>query len=95
MIAPGALLDRYTVQFADRGHLPGGAARVPPVVNSALVKKNEKDGSWGAAWLTINNEAGSGSYMMTRYDPAIGFVASACASHFMPCVGEQGLVEQD
>src|SRR6185312_6959485 len=53
------------------------------VVNSALVKKNEKDGDWAAAWLT-NNEAGSGSYMLTRYDPAIGFTAKRFPGHFMP-----------
>jgi ABC-type transport system substrate-binding protein len=53
------------------------------VVNSALLKKHEKDNDWGAAWLT-SNEAGSGSYMLTRYDPAIGFIAKRFPGHFMP-----------
>jgi ABC-type transport system substrate-binding protein len=53
------------------------------VVNAALVKKNEKDGDWGAAWLT-SNDAGSGSYRLDRYDPAIGFTAKRFAGHFMP-----------
>src|SRR4029453_1057955 len=46
-------------------------------------KKNEKDGDWGAAWLT-SNDAGSGSYMLSRYDPAVGFIAKRFAGHFMP-----------
>src|SRR6202008_5195770 len=53
------------------------------VVNSALLKKNEKDGDWGAAWLT-SNDAGSGSYMLTRYDPAVGFIARRFPGHFLP-----------
>src|SRR5207247_8469706 len=44
---------------------------------------HEKDGDWGAAWLT-SNEAGSGSYTLTRYDPAVGFIAKRFAGHFMP-----------
>src|SRR5262249_31610946 len=59
MIAPGATkaLDRYTVQFTLTKPAAIFMAVVPEVhvVNSALVKKNEKDGDWGAAWLT-NNE---------------------------------------
>jgi ABC-type transport system substrate-binding protein len=53
------------------------------VVNSALVKKNAKGDDWGAAWLT-SNDAGSGSYQLTRYDPAIGFTGRRFAGHFMP-----------
>ena len=53
------------------------------VVNSALLKKNEKDGDWGATWLT-SNDAGSGSYMLSRYDPAVGFIAKRFPGHFMP-----------
>src|SRR5260370_13746136 len=87
MIAPGApkVLDRYTVQFTVTTPSAIFLAVVPEVhvVNSARLKKNEKDGDWGAAWLT-NNEAGSGSYMVTRSEPAIGFVAKRFASHFMP-----------
>ncbi|HME95678.1 MAG TPA: ABC transporter substrate-binding protein, partial [Methylomirabilota bacterium] len=78
MLAPGATkaLDKYTVQFTLAKPAAIFLAVVPEihVVNSALLKKHEKDGDWGAAWLT-NNEAGSGSYQLTRYDPAIGFQA--------------------
>ena len=52
------------------------------VVNAALLKKHEKDGDWGGAWLTTN-DAGSGSYALTRYDPAIGFIARRFPGHFM------------
>jgi ABC-type transport system substrate-binding protein len=87
MIGPGATkaLDRYTVQFTLTKPAAIFLAVVPEVhvVNSALLKKHEKDGDWGAAWLT-NNEAGSGSYMLTRYDPAVGFAAKRFPGHFMP-----------
>src|SRR6185503_3648828 len=78
-------LDRHTVQFTLTKPAAIFMAVIPEihVVNSALVKKNEKDGDWAAAWLT-NNEAGSGSYMLTRYDPAIGFTAKRFPGHFMP-----------
>ena len=68
MIAPGATkaLDRYTVQFTLTKPAAIFLAVVPEihVVNSALLKKNEKDGDLGAAWLT-SNDAGSGSYLLT------------------------------
>jgi peptide/nickel transport system substrate-binding protein len=53
------------------------------VVNAALLKKQEKGGDWGAAWLN-SNDAGSGSYVLSRYDPAIGFIAKRFPGHFMP-----------
>src|SRR5258708_6665240 len=87
MIATGAtkVLDRYTVQFTLTKPSAIFLAVVPEVqvVNSALLKKNEMAGDWGAAWLPTN-EAGSGSYMLPRYDPAIGFVAKRFPGHFMP-----------
>src|SRR5688572_15334269 len=87
MIAPGATkaLDRHTVQFTLTKPAAIFLAVVPEVhvVNSALLKKQEKDGDWGAAWLT-SNDAGSGSYMLTRYDPAVGFIAKRFPGHFMP-----------
>ena len=52
------------------------------IVNSKLVRANEKAGDWGAEYL-IRNEAGSGSFRMRRYDPAIGFQADRFEKHFM------------
>ncbi len=51
------------------------------VVNSTLVKANERNGDWGEGWLA-RNEAGSGSYRLRRHDPAVGFTASRFADHF-------------
>src|SRR5689334_9979555 len=71
MVAPNATkaLDKYTVQFTLTKPAAIFMALVPEihVVNSALLKKNEKNNDWGSAWLT-SNDAGSGSYMLTRYD---------------------------
>src|SRR4029453_19342939 len=76
MIAPGSIkaLDRHTVQFTLSKPASIFLSVVPEVhvVNSALVKKNEKDGDGGAAWLT-SNDAGSGSYILSGYSPAGGF----------------------
>ena len=87
MVAPGTTkaLDRHTVQFTLIKPASIFLAVVPEVhvVNTALLKKNEKDGDAGAAWLT-SNDAGSGSYMLTRYDPAVGFIARRFAGHFLP-----------
>jgi peptide/nickel transport system substrate-binding protein len=87
MVAPGTTraVDRHTVQFTLTKPASIFMAVVPEVhvVNAALLKKHEKDKDWGAAWLT-GNDAGSGSYMLTRYDPAVGFIARRFAGHFMP-----------
>src|SRR6185503_5517194 len=87
MIAPGSTkaIDRYTVQFTLAKPAAIFLAVVPEVhvVNAALLKKNEKDGDWGAAWLT-SNDAGSGSNMLWRYDRAVGFSAKRFPGHFLP-----------
>ena len=81
MVAPGSVkaLDRHTVQFSLTKPAAIFLAVVPEVhvVNSALLKKHEKDGDWGAAWLT-GNEAGSGSYALSRYDIADCLALSVC-----------------
>jgi ABC-type transport system substrate-binding protein len=51
------------------------------IVNSALIKANEAGGDWGTAWLA-RNEAGTGSYILRRYDPAFGFTAQRFRDHF-------------
>ncbi len=87
MIAPGSTkaIDKYTVQFVLTKPVAIFLAVVPEVhvVNSALLKKHEKESDWGGAWLT-SNDAGSGSYALSRYDPAIGFIARRFPGHFMP-----------
>jgi peptide/nickel transport system substrate-binding protein len=87
MVAAGTTkaVDKSTVQFTLTKPAAIFMAVVPEihVVNAALLKKHEKDGDWGAAWLT-GNDAGSGSYQLTRYDPAVGFVARRFPGHFLP-----------
>ena len=51
------------------------------VVNAELVKANEADGDLGTAWLS-KNDAGSGSFRLKRYDPAIGWQATRFEDHF-------------
>ncbi len=51
------------------------------VVNADLVKANYKDGDLGTAWLS-KNDAGSGSFKLKRYDPAIGWQAERFEDHF-------------
>ena len=51
------------------------------VLNAELVKANEADGDLGTAWLS-KNDAGSGSFQLKRYDPAIGWQATRFEDHF-------------
>lgn len=85
MIEPGhaKAVDRYTVRFNLYKPSAIFLSIIPEihVVNSALVKKHEKGGDWAAPWLS-SNEAGSGSFMLDRYDPAIGWTAKRFTDHF-------------
>ncbi|GAB4065153.1 ABC transporter substrate-binding protein [Ancylobacter sonchi] len=57
------------------------------VVNSALVRSKEKDGDWGAGWLA-RNEAGTGSYILRRYEPAVGWSGQRFTNHFAGWAGQ-------
>src|SRR5439155_8510370 len=78
MLAPGSVkaLDKQTVQFTLKSPTATFLAVVPEihVLNARLVKANEKDGDWGQAWLA-KSDGGSGSYMLDKFDPAVGFSA--------------------
>jgi peptide/nickel transport system substrate-binding protein len=76
-------VDDYTVEFKLAKPSAIFLSIVPEIhiVNSALVKKNEKSGDHAEAWLS-KNSAGSGAYKMTQFDPAIGFVAERFPDHF-------------
>lgn len=63
------------------------------VVNTKLVKRNEKNGDWGAEWLT-RNEAGSGSYRLRRFDAAVGFQAERFNDHFAGWKGNSNPVDE-
>jgi peptide/nickel transport system substrate-binding protein len=85
VIKPGSTQapDPHTVVFNLTDPSAIFLATVPDIVivNSALLKKNEVGGDWGEAWLG-RNEAGSGSYVLDRYDPAVGWTAHRFADHF-------------
>jgi peptide/nickel transport system substrate-binding protein len=85
MIGPGAAkaVDDYTVEFKLAKPSAIFLSIVPEIhiVNSALVKKNEKSGDHAEPWLS-RNSAGSGAYKITQFDPAIGFVAERFPGHF-------------
>jgi len=85
IIAPGSTKapDKHTVVFTLKESSAIFISTVPEilVVNSKLVKANEKNGDWGAAWLA-KNVASTGSYKLKRYDPAIGFVGERFKDHF-------------
>lgn len=57
------------------------------IVNSALVKANEKNGDWAEPWLA-RNEAGSGSYVLRRHDPAVGWTGRRFVEHFAGWTGQ-------
>ena len=85
IVAPGATraVDRYTVEFK----LKRAAAPFEEllaecyIVNSALVKKNEKNGDWGREWMA-RNTASSGSWVVTSWEPSTGWEADRFKDHF-------------
>ncbi|MCP5372302.1 MAG: ABC transporter substrate-binding protein [Hyphomicrobiales bacterium] len=85
MLEPGNVkaVDSHTVQFRLKKPISIFLSIVPEIhiVNSALLKKHEKDGDWGAGWLN-SHDAGSGSFVLDRYDPSVGWTAKRNKDHF-------------
>jgi len=85
-VAPGTTKapDDYTVVFTLKEPSAVFVSTVPEiqVVNAKLVQRNVKDGDHGEGWLS-KNDAGTGSFVLRRYDPAVGFVASRFKEHFL------------
>lgn len=75
--------DPYTVVIKLKAPSAIFLSTVPEiqVVNSKLVQRNAVDGDHGAAWLS-KNDAGTGSFVLRRYDPAVGFIATRFKDHF-------------
>ncbi len=90
LMDPGSTkaLDSHTVEFNLKAPSAIFIATLHDlyVVNSALVKRNERNGDWGQEWLS-RNEAGSGSYVLQRFDPARGFLARRFIEHFLGPAG--------
>jgi peptide/nickel transport system substrate-binding protein len=95
LMDPGSTkaLDSHTVEFNLKAPSAIFIATLHDlyVVNSALVKRNERNNDWGQEWLA-RNDAGSGSYVLQRFDPARGFLARRFNEHFL---GPAGLEEID
>lgn len=90
LVEPGSTkaLDRYTVEFnlTSASAIFAATTHDIYVVNSALVKRNERNGDWGQEWVS-RNDAGSGSFIIRRFDPARGFLASRFDEHFLGPAG--------
>jgi peptide/nickel transport system substrate-binding protein len=88
-------IDRSTVEFTLSKPTAIFMAAVPTlfVVNKQLVEKNADKGDWGARWLS-SNDAGSGSYALERYDPAVGFTAVRFKDHFLGWGHNQSPIER-
>lgn len=84
-IKPGTTkaIDARTVEFNLSKASAIFLTTVPDIliVNSALVKQHETNGDWAEPWLA-RNEAGSGSFALRRFDPAVGWQATRVADHF-------------
>lgn len=95
LVDPGTTraTDKFTIEFNLKSASAIFTATLHDlyVVNSALVKRNERSGDWGADWLA-RNDAGSGSFVLSRFDPARGFLARRFDQHFL---GPAGLAEID
>ena len=91
IIKPGSTkaVDAVTVEFNLTKPAATFLSTVPEihVVNSKLVKANEKDGDWGQAWLS-SNVAGSGSFKLERFDPAVGVTGLRNPEHFLGWAGK-------
>jgi peptide/nickel transport system substrate-binding protein len=92
LIEPGSTKarDRLTVEFnlKEASAIFAATTHDIYVVNSALVKRNERNGDWGQEWIS-RNDAGSGSYILRRFDPARGFLAQRFDGHFLGAAGLQ------
>ena len=86
MVAKGTTkaVDARTVAFTLKSPAAIFLSAIPElyVVNAALVRQHEKDGDWGATWLS-SNEAGSGSYILDSFDSASGFRVRYNPAHFI------------
>ena len=96
-IAPGSTkaIDKQTVEFNLSKVSAIFLSTVPEihVVNEELVRANEVDGDWGTAWLSAN-DAGSGSFQLRRYDPAIGWSATRFEDHFLGWEGNPNPLDE-
>ncbi|MGO7164729.1 ABC transporter substrate-binding protein, partial [Rhizobium johnstonii] len=85
VVKPGSTeaRDPLTVVFNLAGPSAIFMATIPDiaVLNSSLMKRHTNENDWAAPWLA-KNEAGSGSFELTSFDPARGWTAKRSIEHF-------------
>lgn len=83
------VVNQYTVEFNLTKPYSPFLAFVPElyIVNPKVCKANEVDNDWGSKWLA-GHEAGSGSYQLASYNPAVGFTMARFKDHFMGWKGK-------
>ncbi len=64
------------------------------IVDSELVKQHEVDGDYGNAWLKSENSAGSGPYVLTRWDPNQSILMTRNENYWGEAPGVERLVIQ-
>jgi peptide/nickel transport system substrate-binding protein len=77
-------VDKYTVEFNLKKPYAPFISIIPAlnIVNPRILKAHEKDKDWGSGWLS-SHEAGSGSYQLVDYNPAVGFTMKKFDDHFL------------
>ncbi len=83
------VVDKYSVEFNLTKSYAPFLSIIPEIhiVNPKILKAHEVGNDWGSKWLS-KNEAGSGSYMLASYDPAVGFTMTRFRDHFMGWEGK-------
>lgn len=79
--------NRYTIGFTLREPYAPFLSIVPTfcIVNPKVVEG--KPGPWGSEWLA-DNDAGSGSYVLEKYSPGVGWTARRFKDHWMGWKGD-------
>lgn len=89
VVDPGAITvkDRYTIDFTLREPYAPFLSIIPTfcIVNPKALEG--KPGPWGSEWLA-ENDAGSGSYVLERYSPGVGWTAKRFKDHWMGWKGD-------
>jgi peptide/nickel transport system substrate-binding protein len=83
-------VDRYTVEFNIKKPFAPfiGLTHFLDILNKKVLVKHEKDGDWGAKWLSLNGSklgpdgVGSGSFTLEMFNPAVGFDGVRFKDHF-------------
>jgi peptide/nickel transport system substrate-binding protein len=90
ILVPGSTraIDPLTVEFKLNKSAAIFLSIIPEiaVVNSRLLRANATSDDWAANWLA-QNEAGSGSYQLDTYNPAVALIAKRFPGHFLGWTG--------